>query len=197
MEWVTTSTILRGLRDFDNAGAWEQFTGRFRRPLAAFAQRVGVRPNDVDDVVQETLLAFAEAHRKGTYHPDKGRLSSWLFGIAYRHAMRQLRKYGRHEVHLDTPTGGTSPIERLPDERHAGELWEQVWERHATRECLERLRTEVTPEAYEIFELAVLQELKADEVASKLGVEVRAVYNSKHRTLKRIRELRTALEQAE
>jgi RNA polymerase sigma-70 factor (ECF subfamily) len=194
MEWVTTSTILHGLRDFDNATAWEQFVERFRPTLNAFVGRVGVRPADVDDVVQESLVAFAESHRGGRYERNRGRLSRWLFGIAYRQAMRQLRRYGSGEVHPETQPGETSFLDKLPDERSATDLWERIWEEHLVLDCLRRIREESSPRSYRIFELAVLRELSASEVADQLGIEIKAVYNEKHRTLRRIREIRAELE---
>ncbi|MDZ4774316.1 MAG: hypothetical protein SGI72_14405 [Planctomycetota bacterium] len=34
-EWVTTSTMLQRLSDFDDRGAWERLSGRFSRPIQA------------------------------------------------------------------------------------------------------------------------------------------------------------------
>jgi DNA-directed RNA polymerase specialized sigma24 family protein len=40
---------------------------RFRVPVARFAAKIGVSPSDVEDVTQETLLAFAQAFREGQF----------------------------------------------------------------------------------------------------------------------------------
>lgn len=193
MDWITTSTLLEGLRGFDDA-AWDHFSRRFRRPLAAFVRRSGVRPADVDDVVQETLVAFAETQRNGAYQRERGRLNRWLFGIAYRQSLRQLRRYGRTEVQMETQTGRTPPIERVPDEASATDLWNRIWEKHMTLECIERIREELPSRSFRVFQLAVLEDKSAADVARSTGLDVRAVYNLKHRTLKRIREVRVELE---
>lgn len=41
-EWLTTSTVLDGLCDFDDGAAWEPFAERFRRPIVSFAKGMGL-----------------------------------------------------------------------------------------------------------------------------------------------------------
>jgi RNA polymerase sigma factor (sigma-70 family) len=192
VDWVTTSTILQQLREFENATAWQLFVQRFHAPILAFVRRMGMSAQDAEDVAQESLLAFAESYRAGKYDREKGRLSSWLFGIAYRQVLRQKRRIGRRrEVHeADYP----SLIARLPDERGAADLWERSWEEFLLKECLARVQREVQPGTFRAFELTVREDRPPGDVAGELGVTTRAVYNAKHRVLKRVRELRVDLE---
>src|SRR5436305_1544249 len=88
MTWLTTATVLEKLRDFANRDAWDRFSERFRRPVVSFARGMGLAQSDAEDVAQETLMAFAKAYREGQYDPAKGRLSKFLFGIAYRQALK-------------------------------------------------------------------------------------------------------------
>jgi len=71
MTWLTTATVLQKLHDFGNREAWDSFTERFRRPVVSFARGMGLKQADAEDVAQETLLAFAEAFRRGQYDPNK------------------------------------------------------------------------------------------------------------------------------
>src|SRR3954470_19563500 len=98
MTWITTATVLQKLRDFENHDAWESFAERFRTPVVSFAKGMGLRQADAEDAAQETLLAFAEAYRRGDYDPAKGRLSRFLFGIAYRQALKGRRVAGAGAV---------------------------------------------------------------------------------------------------
>lgn len=77
--WITTTTLLDRLGDYGDQDAWDRFVERFRRPITSFALEVGVPPRDVEDVTQETLVAFAQAFRAGRYDRARGRLRSWLF----------------------------------------------------------------------------------------------------------------------
>src|SRR5437868_3297926 len=93
MNWVTTATVLQKLRDSDR-DAWDSFADRFRRPVMSFSRKFGLRDSDAEDVAQETLMAFVEAFRRGDYDPAKGRLSRFLFGIAYRKSLEVRRRRG-------------------------------------------------------------------------------------------------------
>jgi RNA polymerase sigma-70 factor (ECF subfamily) len=78
------------------------------------ARNQGVHPDNVDDVVQETLLTIHGARQ--TYDPSRS-FSVWLRVIAQRRAIDGLRRSGRtsaREVHAplayeNHPDGRTSP----------------------------------------------------------------------------------------
>lgn len=194
MDWLTTSTVLRELRDFSNRAAWEQFAERFRRPIVSFARTLGLSTIDAEDVAQETLLAFAEAFRRGQYDRAKGRLSRWLFGIAYRQALNERRSGARAAAR---GAGGSDPdaiLRNVPDEDAATVSWDHEWEQALLQQCLDQVRDEVEPVTFRAFELVVRGERSPAEAAAELGVPIKLIYNAKHRVLKRIRELRSALD---
>lgn len=193
VDWITTSTVLHDLRDFDNRGAWDRFVSRFRVPVVRFARSVGLSENDAEDVAQESLAAFAEGFRQGKYDRERGRLSQWLFGITYRKALDHRRKAARGRV------GGSSAFDALaeaqmPDEAALTASWDQEWEQALLEQCLEQVRREVEPNTLRAFELTVRENMDAAAAAELLGVNVKLIYNAKHRILKRIRELRSELE---
>jgi RNA polymerase sigma-70 factor (ECF subfamily) len=195
MDWVTTSTLLRDLRDFRNEAAWERFVQRFREPIVRFARGIGVPERGAEDVAQETLVAFAEAYRAGRYDRGKGRLSQWLFGIAYRQAHRQRRRDARPEGLVPAGSEGERFWEAIPDERTATPIWQMEWEDFVLKECFDRARLEFEPSTIEIFESLVRDGRPAAEVAQAAGVTVGAVYNIKHRVLRRMKDLRPELEE--
>lgn len=195
MEWRTTSTILADLRAHDDS-AWRLFVERFRGPVLAFERSLGLAPDDAEDAAQETLLAFAEAFRAGKYDPNKGRLSQWLFGIAYRQALRLRRSNARRGATIHSKEEGTTFWSGLPDETDAGGIWEREWERAVLQACMERVQSEFEPRTLEAFEAVVRDDRAPSDVARMLDVPVKVVYNAKHRILKRIRELRAQYEEA-
>lgn len=197
MDWLTTSTILERLRDFKNQAAWEQFAERFRQPVVRFARQMGLADADAEDAAQETLMAFADAYRRGQYQRDRGRLSHWLFGIAYRQSQNARRRHAKHAARRVAGAGNTSPLDDVADEQTAVSQWEQVWEASLLEDCLRQVRQEVEPVTYRAFEMAVRDGRDAADVAASLDVPVKTVYNAKHRVLKRIRELRAVLEETE
>ena len=85
----------------------------------------------------------------------------------------------------------------MPDEQSASGLWDREWERFLWTHCVERARYEFQPQTFQAFEWAVRGDRSADDTARDLAVSVKVVYNAKHRVLKRIRELRTELEEVQ
>ncbi|MBL0922201.1 MAG: hypothetical protein IBJ10_08755 [Phycisphaerales bacterium] len=183
-EWVTTTTILQRLRDFDDP-AWEAFVLRFRRPVEAFARERGLTLGEAEDVAQDTLLAFANAYRQGRYSRESGRLSSWLFGIA----QNKVRESRRRSVR-----GAAQPLPDLLDESEQA-AWEDAWRRETLAVCLERVRAEVDQRTFDAFEGYAIRNRPAAAVAHDLGVTRNAVFIAKHRVLSRVRELRREYEE--
>lgn len=195
MTWLTTATVLQKLRDFQDRDAWDSFADRFRQPVVSFARGMGLKPADAEDVAQETLLAFAEAYRRGQYDPAKGRLSRFLFGIAYRQSLKARRISGgavAKDVTVANP--GTGFWSEVPDEQTATGIWDTEWERSLLDRCMQQARLEFEPQTFRAFELVVRDGKSPDEAATSLGLTVKSVYNAKHRILKRVRELRDEFE---
>lgn len=194
-EWITTSTILGGLRDFQDRGAWERFVARFRAPIVHLALSNGLKPADAEDVAQETLLAFADGFRAGNYDVRKGQLSRWLFGIAYRQILRAREARDRRAADAALEAEHTGGAPDIADEGAATRSWDIEWERALLAQCMARARTEVQPQTFRAFELVAIENRDAAAVADELAIDIKSVYNAKHRILKRIRELRESMEQ--
>lgn len=188
MDWITTSTILRELRCSPDGDAWAQLVRRFRPPIVRFARSLGHTPDDAEDVAQETLAAFAKAYCAGQYDPEKGRLNQWLFGIAFRQS-RRARRLNPQTVPLDDDDEVPEP-----ESAAASAVWDREWEQTILAECFRRVRQEVEPQTFRIFELVVLESKPAAEVGQLLGLPATVIYNSKHRVITRLRRHRAMLE---
>lgn len=191
MEWITTTILLDRLRDFDDT-VWDQFIGRFRGPLIDFARRLGLSDDAAQDVAQETLATFARVYRDGRYDRDRGRLRSWLFGIAAREVQRRRREDARRERQAPLASGRTSVVSGLPDETDAADaeaLWEATWARHALRAALDQVRRETAPTTFGAFERFALHGVPATQVAEELGITPNAVFLAKRRVLRRLEEV--------
>ncbi len=194
MEWRTTSTILRDL-GADRDEAWRRLVDRFRGPIVGFARRLGHAPADADDLAQETLLQFVEQFRAGRYDRDRGRLGTWLFGIAWHQALRDRRARGRREAAAGPDGEAGAASRRTPrDESEARAIWEREWETALLTACLDRVRREVEPATIEAFEMVVVRDRPAGDAARALGMSVEHVYSAKHRVLTRLRAIREQLE---
>ena len=193
MQTRTTTTLLENLRDPDNASAWQRFDARYRPVLIAFARKLGLGDEDAADAAQETLVRFVGLYGAGTYRRERGRLSSWIIGIARNCIIEQRRaRATRREWR------GMSALKELPDDNHLSKIWDAECDREVLRHAIRSLRRETRIDARTIsaFELLAFRQLSPSEVAVKLDMTMNEVYLAKHRCLKRLRLIITSLEAA-
>lgn len=186
---VTSTTLLDGLLDREDHAAWQRWVDRYRPLVVSYARRSGVPAAEVEDVAQTVLLEFARSYREGKYQRDRGRLRSWLFGIA----SNQVRSHRRRALQPGRKVAdATEGAELLADVAAADDpeaLWEEEWRRAVLRQCLDQIRTEVQPTTMRAFELFALDGRPARAVAEELDLTPNAVFVAKRRILRRIEEL--------
>ena len=182
----TTTLLLEALKDDRNADAWAQFDERYRPILAGFARGLGLSETDAAEVAQESLAEFARCYRAGKYSRDKGRLSSWIIGIAHHTASDLLKARGRG------PDRGQSAMIDISDPARMSIIWER--QRKATilaRAMAELRQTRTDEKTIRAFELVGLRGVPAQAAARECGMTVQDVYTAKNRvtaTLRRIVE---------
>ncbi len=194
-EWVTTSAVLRRLADFEDTTAWNDFADRFRAPIERFARARGLGETDAEDVAQETLMEFARSYRDAAYDRGKGRLSSWLFGIAWRRVDRVRRKGERAVAEEPVVAHATAFWAGVEADPAATQDWELAWERARLERCLREVRREVQPSTFRVFEMIVLEHRTVEDAVAELGLTRNAVYVAKHRVLGRLRDLIAAFDE--
>jgi RNA polymerase sigma-70 factor (ECF subfamily) len=129
--------------------------------------RYGLGSEDVEDVVQETLLALHL--KRGTWDSAQA-FSPWLYAIARNKLIDNLRRRGRH-VHL--------PIDGLAELLAAGERPDELNGADAER-LIGRLKTRER----EIVVAISIEGASAREVAKRFGMTEGAVRVALHRALR-------------
>ncbi len=191
---VTSTSLLDGLLDPTNDRVWTEFFDRYGPIVRGFARKLRLREHEVDDAVQETMVTFVTRYREGDYDRQKGRLRSWLCGLAYHKIRHILDRRLLRERRASGRDGPNPPLESIPDQDHTTELWEAEWRNVVIRRCLDQIRDETDPVRLRAFELYALQNWSADEVAEELGISRNMVYLSKSRVLGRIAKLREQID---
>src|SRR5579871_5384405 len=79
--------------------AFESLYRRYHPRLTRFLMRVTRRHDHIDDVINDT---FWLVWRKAAEFRGSSRVSTWIFGIAYRCALRALRRDGAATLPLET-----------------------------------------------------------------------------------------------
>lgn len=187
----TTTALLEALLDPADDETWRDFDRRYRPILIAFARRLGLPAEDAADAAQDTLARFVRAFRDGKYDRDRGRLRSWIIGIA-RHCI-----YDIHQHRATDPKRGMSAISELPDESTLDAMWNEECEQEILRQGISELRQQTRTEegTIRVFEMLAFDGRKPADVAQELSISVNDVYLAKHRCLKRLREIIGQLEQ--
>jgi RNA polymerase sigma factor (sigma-70 family) len=182
----TTTALLDDLAQPGNEEIWNEFDARFRPVLVGFGRRLGLGDEDAADMAQEALAKFVKAYRGGQYDRGRGRLSSWLIGIA-RNCMidQQKKNVARREAR------GVSGLVGLPGDDELTSLWDAECERAILARAVAALHTETDtdPRTVLAFELLAFQQLTPAQVAGDLDMTMNDVYLAKHRCLKRLRSI--------
>jgi RNA polymerase sigma-70 factor (ECF subfamily) len=179
----TTTQLLDALRDHGNTPAWSQIDARYRPVVAGLACRLGLSGSDADEVAQQTLVEFVRSFKAGRYDRSKGRLSSWILGIAHHTVLAMMR--ARRDFDSNTV------IERMPDEPSLRSLWTEERDRAVLSRALGALRSDtgIDERTLTAFELTGLRGVPAAVAAEECGMSVDQVYVARSRLTKRLREL--------
>lgn len=180
----TTTRLLDALHDHSNELAWSHIDARYRPVIVGLARRLGLRQAEAEEVAQQTLSEFVRAYREKRYDRTKGRLSSWILGIAHHTALKSLRSAKRDGSSID--------LERVaagPDEPYLRSIWTDERDRCILERALGMLRDESALDDRTLlaFELVGLRAVPAAQAADQCGMTVDQVYVAKNRVTKRLR----------
>jgi len=192
--WVTTTQLLDGLRTTNDTSAWSQFCNHFQPVVVQFAKQLGLSAVDAEDAAQETMATFFKVFSSGRYDPRKGRLSSWLFGVANR-VILNLRGHRPLERLVADETTGTSFWDLVQDDHSTRQTWETEWRQMVLKKCLEQVQREFDARVFRAFELYAIRGISVEGVCNELGMSGNAVYIAKSRILARLRRLAEQFEQ--
>lgn len=189
----TTTALLEGLRDVQNAETWEHFDRRYRPVLAAIGRRFGLSDAEAADIAQETMIDFLTGYQQGRYDRSKGRLRMWLIGIQ----RRRLAMLYRQRARRGTPRGD-SIIQDAPEESDLDKAWDEEKRQMVLMDAMDELRatSNMAERTIRAFELVALRGVPAAQAAEELDISVDEIYVAKSRCLSKLRDLIAAREKA-
>lgn len=133
----------------------------------ASLQRMGVRPHDLDDMLQEV---FVIVHQRLHTFDHSSKLTTWLYGVCLRAASDYRRRAWRRREHVgdtavEEPPGGTTVS---PEDDALG---------REAKARLEVILDEIDVEKRAVFVMFEIEELGCDEIAALVGVPVGTVHS--------------------
>lgn len=192
----TRYSLLSRLQDWDDQDSWRDFFDSYWRLIYAVAVKSGLTETEAQEVVQETVICVAKDISKFKRDRNFGSFRGWLRNITRWRIADQLRKRTRMgRADNSVAAGEMDPLAQIPDPAGATleAVWEEEWRANLLEAAVERVRHRVREEHYQIFDLSVVRQWTAREVADALGVSIGQVYLARHRVTahvkKEVREL--------
>lgn len=172
---------LRADGTLDRQLGWEEFNRIYGPVIAGFARNSGLKPQEVDDILQDVLLGFFRVVDNFVYDPRKGRFRGYLKRVTLN-AIRSRRRRRRPQQNVPEemdPAAEGSDLENA---------WEREWTEHLLRRALEEVRATVQPKTMQAFELYGIKGMPAEEVAKETGMTEAAIRHAKMRVLDQLRD---------
>ena len=188
----TRRSLLTRLKDWDDQQGWREFFETYWRLIYSVATKAGLNDSDAQDIVQETVVAVARKMRDFRYDPAVGSFKTWLMLIVRSRIADHLRRRNCRIQTVAAPAGetaGTALIEQVPDAggNKLEALWEDEWRKGLFEAALDRVKQQVSPRQFQIFDLYVLQQVPPRTITASLGLSLGQVYLVKHRVGRLVR----------
>jgi RNA polymerase sigma-70 factor (ECF subfamily) len=187
----TQPSLLNRLKTGDDTESWQEFYRIYGKLARDFAIQAGLTGTEADEVVQETAIAMARHLPEYCYNPKVCRFKTWLLNMTRWRIQDQIKKRkkethgtpGRSSESHNDETDLTATINRVPDPSAVNfeALFETRWRENLFAAALERVKLKFSLKQYQMFDLLVLKEWPAADVANSLGVTLANVYVTRHR----------------
>jgi RNA polymerase sigma-70 factor (ECF subfamily) len=149
------------------------------------AVKAGLTDAEAQDVVQETVVAVAKQMREGGYDRTKSSFKNWLCLITRRRIVDHFRRRtgGKKRPLASEDPNRTDTVARVPDPAslELDAVWDEEWRKNLVDAAIERVKQQVAPKQFQIFDLAVLKDLPVHDVTKLLKVNAAQVYLARHR----------------
>lgn len=181
----TRSSLLERLRSWDDHKSWFRFFETYWKLIYGVARKASLSDAEAQDVVQETIITVSKKIKGFRYDRGRGSFKAWLLNIARWRIADQFRKRQPESRPLLDPEDKerrTSTIDRLPDQAEALQtIWDEEWRKNLIDAAISRVKKNVAPSQYQIFDCYVMKGWTPKQVSKELGVNRSSVYLAKYR----------------
>ena len=182
----TRKSLIAKLDNWEDQQAWDEFYKTYWRLIYAVAMKAGLRSDEAFDCVQETILSIAKQSKKNLYDPAQGSFKTWLMNMTRWRINDQFRKRKKDTAMVAGDWESdrkTAVIDRVEDPNGdvLSRLWDVEWKKNVADAALARVKAQVSPKQYQIFDCYVIKQWEAKRVQDHLHVSMAQVYLAKHR----------------
>jgi len=183
----TRKSLIARLDNWEDQRTWDEFYQTYWKLIYSVGLKSGLRSEEAFDCVQETILSIAKQSKKKMYDPAQGSFKTWLMNMTRWRINDQFRKRKKDTAMY---SGGeeddgrkTAIIDRVEDPNGdvLNRLWEVEWKNNIADAALTRVKAQVSPKQFQIFDCYVVKQWDAKKVQATLNVSMAQVYLAKHR----------------
>lgn len=195
----TSWTLVARLKNVGDQEGWKDFYDVYSRLIVGVAVKAGLREDEAQDVLQETMASVVKHIPGFVTDSARGSFRAWLLNMARWRIKDQLRKRmpGAADAgRASDESSATSALERVadPQDRNLEALCDEGWKHELKTQALEKLRLEVKAEHYQLFHLLVLEEKSPAEAARLVGCSRAQVYLVRHRVARAFKKIVRSLD---
>lgn len=187
----TSKTLLEKLRSGDSVSQ-EEFYTRYRDMIFALGRLKGLTETESDDLVQFVMTEFFQKSTDFIWDPSRGKFRTWFSTVIRRRIIDLIRKRSLNftsEMPPDEPDESSSP-DFIFDSAYQQEL-----KRTVLQDALERLRRQVEPENYVIFEYYMIRNHSAAETMQQFQIGRNRLDKLKQRMLEMLSRIGCQMKQ--
>jgi RNA polymerase sigma factor (sigma-70 family) len=188
----TRTTLLERLKDWRDDSSWQDFFDTYWKLIYGVAIKGGLTKEEAQDVVQATMLTVAKQMPNFNYDRKSGSFKSWLLQTTRWRIGDQFRKREAavsHTFSNDDETS-TKTADKVidPASQDMNTLWDVEWEKNLLDAAMAKVKRQIDPQKYQIFDFYVNKEWTPKKVAETFSIPIAQVYLAKHRVTEMIKE---------
>lgn len=160
----------------------------YRPLLTVWLRKYHVQDSDIDDLLQEVLIAVSKDMSTFEHNGRPGAFRAWLRSIMvnrlrnfWRSRGRQLQALGGSDIQLRLAELGDPSSEM-------SQLWDRQHDLYVARRLLRLVESDFTEQTWDAFTKVAIEGQPTRLVAEKLGISTNAVLIAKSRVLSRLRK---------
>jgi RNA polymerase sigma-70 factor (ECF subfamily) len=191
----TRTTLIKRLKNWQDQESWQAFFDTYWKLIYGFAVKSGLTGTEAEDVVQETMVSVAKHMPNFKYDRNIGSFKTWLMNLTRWRITDQFRKRDpvcHSHSHSDDDSDSTSNaiMNGVADRTHLDleAMWDAEWKKALFEAATVKVKRNLDPQHYQVFDLYVNKEWAPDKIAKTFGIAVGQVYLTKHRVAEVIKE---------
>lgn len=185
---ATSPSLLERLRNRADDQAWRRLLNIYEPWLRGWLSRHDLQAADVEDALQDILATISLKLPEFIHNGQPGAFRTWLRAILVNQVRYFLRTRRNREAR-QALLPHTAWLELLEDDNSAmSQQWDQEHDQQLVRRMLARIQPEFNVKTWEVFQMLVIEDHCAADVARQFGITPNSVYVAKSRVLTRLRE---------